>query len=66
MEHNFAKLYFWSVAYTFSYLSKFKSRMTAIFKNCERLGKPQSDWVAGSWGSPITPLAPPMLEVFRC
>lgn len=49
--------------YLFCYLAKSSSRIIAIFKQLERCGKPQSDWVAGSsWGSPIAPVAPPSVE----
>ena len=60
MKHNFTTLYFWSSKYTYRYLANSSSRIIAKFKQLERCGTPQSDWVSGSsWGSPITPLAPP-------
>jgi len=63
MKHNYVRLVFWSSAYTFRYLSQSSSRIIAIFKNRERLGNPQSDWVSGSsWGSPIVRSGPPVLE----
>jgi len=60
MKHNFTTLYFWSSKYTYRYLANSCSRVVAKFKQLERCGSPQSDWVSGSsWGSPIAPVAPP-------
>ena len=61
---NFTKLYFWSVAYTYRYLSQSSSTIIAIFESRKRLGS-NSDWIAGNKFQ-NAPLAPPMLEVFRC
>ena len=60
MKHNFTTLYFRSSNYTYRYLANSCSRVIAKFKQLERCGSPQSDWVSGSsWGSPIAPVAPP-------
>jgi len=62
MTNNFAN--FLNGEYTYSYLANSCSLVIARFKQLERCGNPQSDWVSGnSWGSPIAPLAPPVMEV---
>jgi len=68
MKHNYKKLWFWSVAYTFRYLSNSSSLMIAIFKSRVRLGNAQSEWGMGNgaWGSPIAAIAPPVAEMYRC
>ena len=48
MKHNFAKLYFWSTAYTYSYLANSRSRVIA---NLNSLSDVVSHKVTGSLGT---------------
>ena len=45
--------------YTFSYLANSISLKVPILEMVKRIGKPQSDWTASIWGSPVVALAPP-------
>ena len=45
--------------YTFSYLANSISLKVPILEMIKRMGKPQSDWTASIWGSPVVALAPP-------
>ena len=59
MKHNFVK----GADYIWSYLRTSTSRIVQRFKMMQRCGVPQSDWVSGrAWGSPIVPLAPPVMR----
>jgi len=61
---NFIKLYFWSAAYTFRYLSQSRNRMVAICESRKRLGS-NSDYKVGNKFQ-NAPIAPPVTEVIRC
>jgi len=48
-----------ALGYNYAYLANSTLLRAMIFSTKKRLGKIQSDWVAGGWVPAFSPIAPP-------